>query len=514
MRARTLAAVADRRRRHAERARAGRAPLARRVFDADRRRRRQQRQDHGQGDDRADPRRRRAPASRRAAISTITSACRSRCCGSSRSTASRWSRSARIAPAKSRRSWRSRGPTVGLITNAGAEHLEGFGSLEGVARAEGEMVAGLDADGVAVINADDEFAGAVARHDARARRDLRRRRSAADFTAHGRAHRRSRPTASSRASRCSARSGERADRAAARRAAQRAQRARAPRRQRPRPARRSTTCVAGLAAMRAVRGRLQLKTRAQRRLDHRRLLQRQSRARCAPASKCSRSSKAASGWCSATWPSSASSRRARTREIGSYAREHGVERLFAIGPLRTLAVEAFGSGARAGSPTPSRWRARARRRARRATCACWSRARASIGSSAWSKRSIGKAKDRLTQCSTGSHNNSRLAHGLQRLLVPDVARDPRDGLGARLLADRRPADDRAAVALPDRPGGARRRPEDASAQGRHADHGRRADPRRDPASARCCGPTSPTASSGSCSASRSRSGSSASTTTT
>jgi UDP-N-acetylmuramoyl-tripeptide--D-alanyl-D-alanine ligase len=48
-------------------------------------------------------------------------------------------------------------PTVGLITNAGAEHLEGFGSLEGVARAEGEMVAGLHADAVAVINADDEF---------------------------------------------------------------------------------------------------------------------------------------------------------------------------------------------------------------------------------------------------------------------------------------------------------------------------------------------------------------------
>jgi UDP-N-acetylmuramoyl-tripeptide--D-alanyl-D-alanine ligase len=49
-------------------------------------------------------------------------------------------------------------PTVGLITNAGAEHLEGFGSLEGVARAEGEMVAGLDAAATAVINADDEFA--------------------------------------------------------------------------------------------------------------------------------------------------------------------------------------------------------------------------------------------------------------------------------------------------------------------------------------------------------------------
>src|SRR5581483_4565161 len=49
-------------------------------------------------------------------------------------------------------------PTVGLITNAGAEHLEGFGSLEGVARAEGEMVAGLGAEATAVINADDAYA--------------------------------------------------------------------------------------------------------------------------------------------------------------------------------------------------------------------------------------------------------------------------------------------------------------------------------------------------------------------
>ena len=49
-------------------------------------------------------------------------------------------------------------PTVGIITNAGAEHLEGFGSLEGVARAEGEMVAGLAAEATAVINQDDPFA--------------------------------------------------------------------------------------------------------------------------------------------------------------------------------------------------------------------------------------------------------------------------------------------------------------------------------------------------------------------
>ncbi len=49
-------------------------------------------------------------------------------------------------------------PDIGLITNAGAEHLEGFGDLDGVARAEGELVAGLSAEGVAIINADDPYA--------------------------------------------------------------------------------------------------------------------------------------------------------------------------------------------------------------------------------------------------------------------------------------------------------------------------------------------------------------------
>jgi UDP-N-acetylmuramoyl-tripeptide--D-alanyl-D-alanine ligase len=50
-------------------------------------------------------------------------------------------------------------PTVGLITNAGAEHLEGFGNLDGVARGEGEMVSCLDPGATAVINADDAYAG-------------------------------------------------------------------------------------------------------------------------------------------------------------------------------------------------------------------------------------------------------------------------------------------------------------------------------------------------------------------
>ncbi|MEY2625991.1 MAG: UDP-N-acetylmuramoyl-tripeptide--D-alanyl-D-alanine ligase [Gammaproteobacteria bacterium] len=50
-------------------------------------------------------------------------------------------------------------PVIGIVTNAGAEHLEGFGSLEGAARAEGELFAALDQNGTAILNADDSFAG-------------------------------------------------------------------------------------------------------------------------------------------------------------------------------------------------------------------------------------------------------------------------------------------------------------------------------------------------------------------
>ena len=49
-------------------------------------------------------------------------------------------------------------PRIGLVTNAGAEHLEGFGDLDGVARAEGELFAALPANGTAVVNADDAYA--------------------------------------------------------------------------------------------------------------------------------------------------------------------------------------------------------------------------------------------------------------------------------------------------------------------------------------------------------------------
>ncbi len=49
-------------------------------------------------------------------------------------------------------------PSVALINNALAAHLEGLGSVEGVARAKGEIFEGLADDGVAIINADDPHA--------------------------------------------------------------------------------------------------------------------------------------------------------------------------------------------------------------------------------------------------------------------------------------------------------------------------------------------------------------------
>jgi UDP-N-acetylmuramoyl-tripeptide--D-alanyl-D-alanine ligase len=49
-------------------------------------------------------------------------------------------------------------PDAAVITNAGPAHLAGFGTLEGVARAKGEIYRGLRENGVAVINADDPFA--------------------------------------------------------------------------------------------------------------------------------------------------------------------------------------------------------------------------------------------------------------------------------------------------------------------------------------------------------------------
>ena len=52
-------------------------------------------------------------------------------------------------------------PDVGVITNVGPAHLEGLGSIEGVARAKGELFATLRPDAVAVANADDPHVRAL-----------------------------------------------------------------------------------------------------------------------------------------------------------------------------------------------------------------------------------------------------------------------------------------------------------------------------------------------------------------
>ena len=46
---------------------------------------------------------------------------------------------------------------VSVITNVGAAHIEGFGSLEGIASAKGEIIEALSPDGTAVLNSDDRF---------------------------------------------------------------------------------------------------------------------------------------------------------------------------------------------------------------------------------------------------------------------------------------------------------------------------------------------------------------------
>jgi UDP-N-acetylmuramoyl-tripeptide--D-alanyl-D-alanine ligase len=50
-------------------------------------------------------------------------------------------------------------PDVAVITNAGRAHLEGFGSLEGVARAKGEIVEGLPPGGTFIVPSDSPWLG-------------------------------------------------------------------------------------------------------------------------------------------------------------------------------------------------------------------------------------------------------------------------------------------------------------------------------------------------------------------
>jgi UDP-N-acetylmuramoyl-tripeptide--D-alanyl-D-alanine ligase len=53
-------------------------------------------------------------------------------------------------------------PTVGVVLNVGESHLGMFGSREAIAKAKGELVEALPADGTAVLNADDPQVAAMA----------------------------------------------------------------------------------------------------------------------------------------------------------------------------------------------------------------------------------------------------------------------------------------------------------------------------------------------------------------
>ena len=49
-------------------------------------------------------------------------------------------------------------PNVAVITQCAPAHLEGFGDIDGVAKAKAEIYSGLQASGTAIINADDAYA--------------------------------------------------------------------------------------------------------------------------------------------------------------------------------------------------------------------------------------------------------------------------------------------------------------------------------------------------------------------
>ena len=233
-------------------------------------------------------------------------------------------------------------PSIGLITNAGAEHLEGFGTLEGVARAEGEMVAGLTAAATAVINADDEFVSLwrgstparVVTFGVRQRADFTATDVRASVGAHGfRTHfRLSAPQGSApiELSLGGAHNVANALAAAAAAAAAGAT---------------LEHIAAGLATVRAVPGRLQFKQSASGAWlidDSYNANPSSMRAAIEVLATLSGRKWLVLGDMGELGAFAADAH----TDIGEFARAQGIERLYATGPLMQRAVESFGAGAR------------------------------------------------------------------------------------------------------------------------------------------------------------------------
>ena len=233
-------------------------------------------------------------------------------------------------------------PSIGLITNAGAEHLEGFGTLEGVARAEGEMVAGLTPAATAVINADDEFVSLwrgstparVVTFGVRQRADFTATDVRASVGAHGfRTHFRLSAPQGSAAIELSLGGAHNVANALAAAAAAAAAGATL------------EHIAAGLAAVRAVPGRLQFKQSASGAWlidDSYNANPSSMRAAIEVLATLSGRKWLVLGDMGELGGFAADAH----TDIGEFARAQGIERLYATGPLMQRAVESFGAGAR------------------------------------------------------------------------------------------------------------------------------------------------------------------------
>jgi UDP-N-acetylmuramoyl-tripeptide--D-alanyl-D-alanine ligase len=232
-------------------------------------------------------------------------------------------------------------PAIGIVTNAGAAHLEGFGSLDGVAEGKGELFAGLPADGIAVLNADDRYASrwrslAAGRRvltfglegadysarDVRSSLDAGTPRLEFDLVAPGGAV----PVRLALAGMHNLRNALGA--AAAAQAAGAS----------------LTDVAAGLGAMKAVKGRLEFKSAVNGAV----LVDDSYNANPASLKAGLDAFRSFSG---ARWlvlgdmMELGSAADELHREIGAYARESGIERLLAVGPRAKRAADAFGPGA-------------------------------------------------------------------------------------------------------------------------------------------------------------------------